>query len=87
MHDYDENDLIDSALNQTYTKNGKSVEIYIYRMPNTSWILEVVDSFGNSTVFDDEFATDSEALSYVIEEIERDGIEGFIGSANSGSFQ
>ena len=87
MQEYDEKDLIDSELNQNYTKNGKSVEIHIYRMPNTSWILEVVDSFGNSTVFDDEFATDSEALSYVIEEIERDGIEGFIGSANSGSFQ
>ena len=87
MQDYDEKDLIDSALNQTYTKNGKSVEIHIYRMPNTSWILEVVDSFGTSTVFDEEFATDSEALSYVIGEIERDGIEGFIGSANSGSFQ
>ena len=87
MNDYNENDLIDSALNQTYTKNGKSVEIHIYRMPNTSWILDVVDSYGNSTVFDDEFATDAEALSYVIEEIERDGIEGFIGSANSGSFQ
>jgi uncharacterized protein len=56
-------------------------------MPNTSWILEVVDSFGNSTVFDDEFATDGEALSYVIDEIERDGIEGYIGSANSSSFQ
>jgi hypothetical protein len=82
VQEYDENDLIDSELNQTYTKNGKSVEIHIYRMPNTSWILEVVDSFGNSTVFDDEFATDSEALSYVIDEIERDGIEGFIGSAN-----
>ena len=87
MQDYDEKDLIDSALNQTYTKNGKSVEIRIYRMPNTAWILEVVDSFGNSTVFDDEFATDSDALSFVIDEIERDGIEGYIGSENSGSFQ
>ena len=87
MQDYDEKDLIDSELNQTYTKNGKSVEIHIYRMPNTSWILEVVDLFGNSTVFDEEFVTDAEALSYVIDEIERDGIEGFIGSANSGSFQ
>ena len=48
MQDYDEKDLIDSALNQAYTKNGKSVEIHIYRMPNASWILEVVDSFGNS---------------------------------------
>ena len=74
MQNYDEKDLIDSALNQTYTKDGKSVEIHIYKMPNTSWILEVVDSYGNSTVFDDEFATDSEALSSVIDEIERDGI-------------
>ena len=87
MQDYDEQDLIYSELNQTYTKDGKSVEIHIYRMPNTTWMLEVVDSFGNSTVFDDEFATDVEALSYVIDEIERDGIDGFIGSANSGSFQ
>ena len=56
-------------------------------MPNTSWTLEVVDNYGNSTVFDGEFATDKDALSCVVEEIERDGIEAFIGSANSGSFQ
>ena len=87
MSDYDEHDLIDSALNQTYTKNGKSVEIHIYRMPNTLWTLEVVDSYGNSTVFDGEFDTDSEALSCVVNEIESDGIEAFIGSANSGSYQ
>ena len=87
MQYYDEKDLIDSELNQSYTKNGKSVQIHIYRMPNTSWILEVVDTYGNSTVFDDEFATDKDALSYVIDEIERDGIEAFIGSANSGSYQ
>lgn len=74
MQDYDQKDLIDSALNQTYTKNGKSVEIHIYRMPNTSWMLEVVDSFGNSTVFEDEFVTDAEAFNYLIDEIERDGI-------------
>ena len=84
MSDYDEHDLIDSELNQTYTKNGKSVEIHIYRMPNTSWTLEVVDNNGNSTVFDGEFATDKDALSCVVEEIERDGIEAFIGSANEG---
>ena len=86
MQDYNEKDLIDSELNQKYTKDGKSVEIQIYRMPNTSWVLEVVDSFGNSTVFEDEFATEGEALSYIIDEIERDGIEGFIGSENSVSF-
>ena len=40
---YDEHDLIDSPLNQTYTADGRSVEIHIYRMPNTGWTLEVVD--------------------------------------------
>lgn len=87
MREYDENDLIDSLLNQKYMKDGKSVEIHIYKLPNTDWTLEVVDSFGNSTVYDDEFATDSEALACFLDEIEQNGIEGFIGSANSGSFQ
>lgn len=40
---YDEHDLIDSPLTQTYTANGRSVEIQIYRMPDSGWTLEVVD--------------------------------------------
>lgn len=80
MPDYTENDLIESLLNQKYTKDGKSVEIEIYRMPDTAWNVQVMDTFGNSTVWDDEFESDTDALQFVLAEIERDGIDEFIGS-------
>lgn len=69
----DEHDLIDSPLTQTYTADGRSVEIYIYRMPNTGWTLEVVDDQNNSTVWDGEFATNKEALDVALEDIKRRG--------------
>lgn len=79
MPDYTKHDLIESLLNQKYTKDGKSVEIEIYRMPDTAWNVQVMDTFGNSTVWDDEFESDTDALQFVLAEIERDGIDEFIG--------
>jgi hypothetical protein len=79
MPDYTKDDLIESLLDQTYTKDGKSIEIEIYRMLDTAWNVQVVDTFGNSTVWDDEFESDKEALQFVLAEIERDGIDEFIG--------
>ena len=79
MPDYTKDDLIESLLDQTYTKDGKSIEIEIYRMLDTAWNVQVVDTFGNSTVWDDEFESDEEALQFVLAEIERDGIDEFIG--------
>ena len=79
MPDYTKDDLIESLLDQTYTKDGKSIKIEIYRMPDTAWNVQVVDTFGNSTVWDDEFESDKEALQFVLAEIERDGIDEFIG--------
>lgn len=75
----DENDLIYSPLQQTYTEDGKSVEIQIYRMPDTGWTLEVVDQYNNSTVWDSEFATDQDALDLAFEEFKGEGIDAFIG--------
>jgi hypothetical protein len=75
---YTEFDLIESLLDRTYTSNGKSVEIFIYRMPNTPWSVEVVDQFHNTTVWDDEFEHDQQALDFVLSELERDGIDAFI---------
>ena len=80
MPDYDENDLIDSLLSQKYTQDGKTVEICIYRMPDSPWVLEIVDDFGNSTVWDEQFETDHDALDCALDEIEEDGIDAFIGS-------
>ena len=79
MPDYTKDDLIESLLDQTYSKDGKSIKIEIYRMPDTAWNVQVVDTFGNSTVWDDEFESDKEALQFVLAEIERDGIDEFIG--------
>ncbi len=58
----EEIELIYSPLQQTYTKDGETVDIQIYRSPDSGWTLEVVDKFGNSTVWDAEFETDQEAL-------------------------
>lgn len=82
--DFNENDLIDSPLSQTYTRNGKTVSIEIFRLPGTSWAIQVVDEHGNSTVWDDDFSTDSAALACVLHELGRDGIDAFIGSPSKG---
>lgn len=82
---YDENDLIYSALQQPYTSDGKTVEVCIYRMPDTGWTLEVVDEYGNSTVWDGEFSTDQEAFDHFLAELKQDGIEALIGPATGSS--
>ena len=74
----DQRDLIHSPLERSYGEAGKTVEICIYRLPETRWTLEVVDEFNNSTVWDDEFATDQEALDAFLSDVEREGIEAFI---------
>ncbi len=78
---YDENDLIYSPLQQAYQDGGKSVEICIYRMPDSGWTLEVVDQYNNSTVWDGEFDSDQEALDLALSELREEGIEAFIGKA------
>ena len=75
----EEIELIYSPLQQTYTKDGETVDIQIYRSPDSGWTLEVVDKFGNSTVWEAEFETDQDALDQVMWEIKEDGIKALIG--------
>ncbi len=75
----EENDLIYSPLQQRYTEEGKTVEVCIYRMPDTGWTLEVVDQYYNSTVWEGEFDTDQEAFEQFLQEIKDEGIESLIG--------
>ena len=51
-----------SPLAQSVTRDGKTVQIDIYEDGEGGWLLEVVDEHGNSTVWDDSFASDREAL-------------------------
>ena len=69
-----------STLCQKVTSEGKSVQVYIYEDGKGGWILEVVDEYGNSTVWDDPFKTDDEALDEVFDTIEKEGILSLIGT-------
>ena len=68
-----------SPLSQSMTRDGKTVQIEIYEDGSGGWLLEVVDEYGNSTVWDDPFQTDKEALNEAIRSIEEDGIDSLIG--------
>ena len=68
-----------SPLCQEVSSGGKIVQIDIYEHENGGWILEVVDEFNNSTVWDDSFDTDSAALAEVKKTILSEGIESLIG--------
>ncbi|MBE9173995.1 hypothetical protein IQ216_13230 [Cyanobium sp. LEGE 06143] len=63
-----------SSLCQKLTADGKTVEVEIYRGDKGGWLLEVVDEFGTSTVWDDEFDTDRAALEEVQATIRDEGI-------------
>jgi hypothetical protein len=67
--------IIDSHHSGTFTKDGVTVQLCIYRLANTRWTLEVVDAEGTSTVWDDEFATDDEASEEFLRAIENGMLE------------
>ena len=79
----EEFDLVQSPLSQTATSNGKSVDIEIYGDGKNDWILEVVDEYGNSTVWDDPFDTDRKALDEALDTIKKEGIDVLIGPPSS----
>jgi uncharacterized protein len=76
-------DIIHSPLEQTYSSDGHSVCIQIYRSADSQWILEVVDEHGASTVWDDQFETDKLALKEVLMAIETEDIANFITNAHA----
>lgn len=76
---YDEHDLIYSPLQQSCSLDGHTVDIHIYRLPNTAWTLEVVDEYGNSTVWEEGFGTDQAAFDEAMRSMREDGIAALIG--------
>jgi uncharacterized protein len=72
--------LIVSLLSQRVTRAGTAVEVEIYGDGKGAWLLEVVDEFGNSTVWDESFPTDSAALAEALHVIDSEGIAAVIGS-------
>lgn len=72
--------LIVSPLSQRIARDGTAVEVEIYGDGKGAWLLEVVDEFGNSTVWDDSFMTDSAALAEALNVLDSEGIAAVIGS-------
>lgn len=73
-----------SPLAQHVTRDGKTVRIDIYENGKGSWLLEVVDEYWNSTVWDDSFASEQEALAEALKTIDEDGIDSLIGPSSDG---
>lgn len=73
-----DHDLINSPLERSIARDGVTVQICIYRSAeDPGWLLEIVDHLGGSTVWDDFFPTDQEALDEALQAIETEGIRSF----------
>ena len=74
-----EPEIIMSPLCREIIKDGTRIQVDIYRGESeTGWILEVIDEEDASTIWDEPFDTDQEALDTVIKVIELDGIRSFL---------
>ena len=69
-----------SPLTQSVTRDGKTVQVEIYEDGEGRWLLEVVDEYWNSSVWNDPFATDQEALDEALRTIDEEGIDSLIGA-------
>jgi hypothetical protein len=71
--------LMHSPLQQRHTSKGQTVEICIYKFVHEAeWVLEVVAADGTSTVWDDKFANDKDALEEAKRAIAAEGIDSFL---------
>jgi len=75
----DDHYTVNSPLAQSVTRDGKTVQIEIYEDGEGGWFLEVVDEHGNTTIWDDPFPSDQDALNEALRTIAEEGIESLIG--------
>ena len=75
----DEPEVKLSPLCQQISSEDSTVSVEIYEDGQGGWLLEVVDEYGNSTVWDESFPTDSAALTEAKEDILEEGIQELIG--------
>lgn len=64
---------------QAVSRDDKTVKVEIYSSGEDGWILEVVDEYGNSTVWDQPFAADDEAIEEFQRTLREEGIDSMIG--------
>jgi 16S rRNA U1498 N3-methylase RsmE len=82
----EESILVNSPLSQKISSGGRTVTVEIYKLEHEkSWVLEIVDQFNNSTVWDDTFSSESAALTEAKEAILENRVSNFIGPENGKS--
>jgi hypothetical protein len=75
----DETKVITSPLSRKITRDGVTIDVQIYRgEADAVWILEVIDREGASTVWEDTFQTEQDALNEVFQTIAAEGIGCFL---------
>lgn len=68
-----------SRLSRKITREGTTLEVLIYRVEgDDAWILEIIDHEGGSTIWDETFVTEQDALNEVFQTIASGGISGFV---------
>jgi len=77
----EEQQIMQSKHTQQYSAEGKTVDIDIYRTEDSSWILEIVDQDNNSTLWEDQFEQEDDALAEALDALKEEGIASFVGSA------
>lgn len=80
MIEDDDLELEFSSLNGKVSRDGLTVEVFIYRGKDSDegWILEVEDWEQGSTVWENKFSTDKEAYAEFHRVLENRGIEAFV---------
>jgi hypothetical protein len=72
--------VVTSPLSQELFSGSQAARVEIYKLEGEHrWCLEVVDEYNNSTVWDDTFEPDSDALNEAQRIIQDDGICALIG--------
>jgi hypothetical protein len=76
---HEEYEIKMSPLSQRMAVDGKEIDVQIYADGEGGWLLEVVDQFNNSTVWDDTFPSDQEAMEELQRAIQEEGVDALIG--------
>jgi len=73
-----------SPLSRTIEQDGKKLRVEICEDGDGAWLLEVFDEFNNSTVWEDAFESDQDALFEIEATIREEGIACLIGPVDGG---
>ncbi|MBW2941415.1 hypothetical protein [Zhongshania aquimaris] len=73
-----------SPLCRVIEQDGKTLRVEICEDGDGGWLLEVFDEFNNSTVWEDSFESDQDALFEIEATIREEGIDCLIGPVDGG---